>query len=511
MRKKLFYAILIAIASLTSCENVDNDQHQVSLQEQNYAKRLPSALVSIDEAKSIASRLNPGMGIDFDCADRIRFPVFSSQQLNEVITIYDKDNIPVMYLFNADKEGFLLLSASKLEEPILAYSTESSLDLADMPRDLAIWIDLGVTKISQLNRKEFYYDISVYDAWKSLGFAQPVRDWVFEGIGGELISLPTFTRENVGCPYIDPTTKTGPLLQNIMWGQGKGYNQFQDEAVGCTNENNENNDGKYWAGCVMVAFGQIMKYYNDFGDFSSSMLNNGIVVDKVTNLNEGVNVSKVLRGIFDVTPGNQESNTKTRNCDGTGAFIYNTANGIKSLTDNNNQSFKYSSANYYSNYNSAVVLQNIIQNQRPIVLAGYKVDEEKYQSKTINIKYKQNNKVYSNAIKLGVGHAWVCDGYKNEKQKVKITNNSTGEVSYEIEDKREFWHMNWGWHIMEQNTAYGNGWYRDGLFNPVSSTSGGLIDYDDTVGYDLDGNGFNEGAYHLGYYYNRSMVADIIP
>ena len=95
-------------------------------------------------------------------------------------------------------KGFCLLSASKLEEPILAYSTEAPLDLSDMPRDLAVWIDLGVTKISQLNRKEFYYDIGVYDAWRSLRFTTPARDWVIAGPGGNPMPLPTFTREDVG-------------------------------------------------------------------------------------------------------------------------------------------------------------------------------------------------------------------------------------------------------------------------------------------------------------------------
>lgn len=82
---------------------------------------------------------------------------------------------------------------------------------------------------------------------------------------------------------------------------------------------------------------------------------------------------------------------------------------------------------------------------------------------------------------------------------------------YVEELKRDFWHMNWGWHIMEKNYATGNGWYRDGLFDPIGTNGTNLIDYDDIVGYDLNGDGINEGTYHQGYYYNRSMVANIIP
>lgn len=72
--------------------------------------------------------------------------------------------------------------------------------------------------------------------------------------------------------------------------------------------------------------------------------------------------------------------------------------------------------------------------------------------------------------------------------------------------------MNWGWHIKNRIYASGNGWYRDGLFNPKLGNNGtNLKDYDDVVGYDLNGDGVSDGTYHQGYYYNRSMVANIIP
>lgn len=476
-----------------------------------FSKNTTSFLVSLQEAKDIASRKLP---IQLDpCGEGIKFPIFTVGQLDDVITIFDKNNIPAMYLFNADTEGFLLLSASKLEEPFLAYSTEAPLDLADMPRDLAVWIDLGVTKISQLNRLGYYYDIGVYDAWRTLGFVQPVHDWVIEG-PGDPIPLPTFTREDVGCPYIEPSTKTGPLLGNIMWGQREGYNEEQDIFLGCGTGPDDDRlplNNKYYAGCVMVAFGQIMKYYDDFGNFSNLVLNNGVVAERVTTTTDGVNVSKVLRGIYDVTLGSQQSGTKTRGCSGTGAFIYNTAMGISSPFTIGGQIFQYSSANYYNTHNSVVAFQNIVENHRPIVLSGYGVDTKKI-NKNITINYKQKGLSYSTNLKLGSGHAWVSDGYQEEVQKVKVTNNATGGVNYEIEHKREFWHMNWGWHIMNGNFASGNGWYRDGLFKPKSGINGNnLIDYNDIVGYDIDGDGVNDGTYHQGYYYYRSMVVNIIP
>jgi hypothetical protein len=99
--------------------------------------------------------------------------------------------------------------------------------MEDMPRDLAIWIDLGITKISQLNKMNYYYDLSVYDSWNALGINSPASDYFISDRDGipVFIDWPTFTRENVGCPEYETT---GPLLGKIMWGQREGYNELQD-------------------------------------------------------------------------------------------------------------------------------------------------------------------------------------------------------------------------------------------------------------------------------------------
>lgn len=201
--------------------------------------------------------------IQLDPCSGVQYPIFTPAQVEKVITILDKNSNPAMYLFNADTSGFLLLSASKLEEPILAYSTEAPFEMEDMPRDLAIWIDLGITKISQLNKMNYYYGLSVYDSWNALGVNFPASDYFIGDRNGipVFIDWPIFTRENVGCPEYETT---GPLLDEIMWGQREGYNNYQDINLNCESKFPDND--RYYAGCTFVAFGQIMKYHNAFGD-----------------------------------------------------------------------------------------------------------------------------------------------------------------------------------------------------------------------------------------------------
>ncbi|WP_372474874.1 C10 family peptidase [Capnocytophaga sp. ARDL2] len=426
----------------------------------------------------------------------------TKKQADDVITILNQDNQPVMYLFNAGTKGFLLLSASKLEEPILAYSTEAALLLNNIPRDLAIWIDLGVRKISQLNKTNTYYSPSVYAAWSALGINEKVGDYYIGDSNGNpiLIEEDDISYVKIGCPYIDLTTKKGPLLGNIMWGQGIGYNTFQDSPPSnnpCTNYPLPNN--KYYAGCVMVAFGQILKYYNDYGFLN---LQNTPVVNRVmepTPDNNGT--AKILKAIFDITPGQKE-----RNCNGTGAYIYNAAKGIK-----NGFVFAYSSATYIPHMDKIILWNDIVNHNRPVVLAGYSVDTNQF-NKNIALKYTKNNVTYSTNYKISSGHAWVCDGHQEEYQLVKIINHTTGEVFFDNFFERNFYHMNWGWHNKGNSYSTGNGWYRDDLFTPNYGNNGNnLITYPNIVGYDLNGDGTDDGYYYSGYYYYRSMVHNIKP
>lgn len=85
MKKTLFYVATMATMFLTACEKVDDVQLQESSKEKNYAARLSSSLVSLDDAKSIAARLIPGTRIPLECSDGTRFPIFTQQQLDGVL------------------------------------------------------------------------------------------------------------------------------------------------------------------------------------------------------------------------------------------------------------------------------------------------------------------------------------------------------------------------------------------------------------------------------------------
>lgn len=463
----------------------------------------------MEEAQSIALRQRPINLESFkpDPCSGIKFPVFTQAQVEKVITILDQQSQPAMYLFNADTDGFLLLSASKLEEPILAYSTEAPFEIEDMPRDLAIWLDLGINKISKLNKMNIYYNLSIYDSWNALGITSPASNYfIGEDMNNPIfIDWPEITRENVGCPYVKEETKTGPLLGNIMWGQSNGYNEKQDFYNVSTNQ--EYNDGKcsgmpnndkFLAGCTFVAFGQIMKYHNDYGNAN---LQGYPVVERVMDGSDTLEtngVSLLMKGLYDVTLDT------SRNCtNGTGAQIYNVANVLKSST----LPYQYSSAQYFSSMNTFSMWQNIVAERLPVVLCGYTVKPEN--STTINIKAIVNKREQVFGTKINSGHAWVCDGYLEQFQKVKVTNNRNSIVTYHEEFKQEFWHMNWGWHTAGRTYGTSNGWYRDNLFHPSGNNNeNSLIDTNDIAAYDV--NGVN-GSYHLGFYYHRSMVINIKP
>ncbi|GIJ93548.1 C10 family peptidase [Capnocytophaga stomatis] len=83
-------------------------------------------------------------------------------------------------------------------------------------------------------------------------------------------------------------------------------------------------------------------------------------------------------------------------------------------------------------------LMSELDNNRPVVMSGYK-----------NVNY--TNYLFFNVPHYKDGHAWVCDGYREDIE--KYINNPGTRYEYEKEVTTIFLHMNWGWN------GQNDGWY----------------------------------------------------
>jgi len=138
---------------------------------------------------------------------------------------------------NLDPKGFVLVSGTKKESPVLAFSENNNFSLEKTNNNgLKNWIRIFKGKISSLRKNEKAKpNDSITEQWLSM--APPVDQ-------EETIPGPTVNEQ------------VGPLLQT-KWGQGERYNDLVPY-LSCSYTLN----GRAWTGCVAVAMAQVMRYWS---------------------------------------------------------------------------------------------------------------------------------------------------------------------------------------------------------------------------------------------------------
>lgn len=138
--------------------------------------------------------------------------------------VKDVDGSPLLYIFNAEN-GFVVLSADKRVNPVLAYTEQQRYNEADIVAPAKMWLDHYAQQISDL-RKESVKSSSMHPQWLALADHQPIF------------------RTNA---------EIAPLMQS-HWGQGMFYNYY------CPRDFDGEN-GRVVTGCVATAMAQIIYYF----------------------------------------------------------------------------------------------------------------------------------------------------------------------------------------------------------------------------------------------------------
>lgn len=143
----------------------------------------------------------------------------------------DADAVPCLYIFNVNGGGFVIISASKNVNPVLAYSVNNSFE-GEIPETARYFIDNYRKNVEFLNKENRAADDNVASLWNSL----------------EDNMLPPAKNETT----VDPLIATN-------WNQDCYYNALAPATGGgwwggpC---------GHCYAGCVACAMSQVMKYWN---------------------------------------------------------------------------------------------------------------------------------------------------------------------------------------------------------------------------------------------------------
>jgi len=149
----------------------------------------------------------------------------SQNEIKISADVLSTNKTPLIYVFNIDRGGFVLVSADDLYKPVIAYSLVNKFDTENMPENVA-WL------------------ISLYE--------KDIEYVVSQNIKSEKSEL--WKRYNKDYADFSPVKATTDVtLSSALWNQGNGYNDY------CPVDDGPN--GRAYTGCVATAMSIIMKYW----------------------------------------------------------------------------------------------------------------------------------------------------------------------------------------------------------------------------------------------------------
>lgn len=280
-----------------------------------------------------------------------------------------------LYVFNiAGDGGFVIVSNDDRTTPILGFSDSGSIDAGQMPENMRAWLQGYADEIAWIEK----HNVTVSAA------ARAQRR--------------------------DPAKADIAPLVTTTWNQGTPYNNSCPEYT---------TGRRAVTGCVATAMAQVMYYTETMagnittsttaeipayktGSYQISMpaIAAGTTVNWANMLNSysggsGTDAQKLAVAQLMLYCG---CSVKMNYGPSSGANTANVANALKSYFDYS-ETTKYVSRSFYTYANWIELVYNELSQNRPVLYGGQS---------------------------SGGGHAFVCDGYKNE--------NST-----------DYFHINWGW------------------------------------------------------------------
>ena len=330
-----------------------------------------------------------------------------------------------LYVFNfKNNNGFAIISGDKRVADILAFTENGNLNDSDMndieDTGLAVYLsrlpvffkeELDRFSIEKDSLEEVIDEPETYRRKRRTKYSYSFTDW-----------------ENVN---------RVPNLVEVKWNQSAPYNneapfvQYPDGS-----------QRRAVTGCVSTALAQLIsahKYPSNFRgvsldwDFLTQYPSYAYYVREVESF-ERYNdiVAKLHKKIGDALGNNWGSQT--------GAPLKNISGVLREMG--------YSNYSSETNFDTNAAISSIAQ-RKPIFLCGY---SEKSTSGWWVFKKNQYD----------IGHAWLGDGYVNQKRTCTKTIRATGEIVDVTTENRTLIHCNWGW-----GGSY-NGYFLPGVFDSNS-------------------------------------------
>ena len=165
-QKMIFYGVLLfLITGFSACEKNEeidlNASQNKALESNEFIPNLP-LFVTDSQAKEV--------GINFlnMTSDKSVSGSFSEQDIADFLVVKNDVNQPILYVMNfSNNKGFVVLSASTVEKPVLAYGYEGVFDLDNIEDYAGVydWVAMKYTKINYLVNQIKKIDDEIAHQW----------------------------------------------------------------------------------------------------------------------------------------------------------------------------------------------------------------------------------------------------------------------------------------------------------------------------------------------------------
>lgn len=448
---KRFFLLITMFLALSSCQKQNLVENQDLITIENELLAQDQNFVSKDKASEVA-------GLFFSSNSTTKG---ATKSVATIDAINDENYTPLMYVINYVNGGFIVISATKEYNPVLAFSEESTFSTQNIQSGVTLWMDEKKFDITEVKKgaidsiaiKNIAMEWARYEmpslATKTLANAtksssdpyqamsnrihyyydMPDNTYLFYNINDASQVIPGFEvsyYENraqvmkspiqyaiVGVRDVSNQSIVGPLM-STSWNQ---YNTFNDL---CPNQ---------WpAGCVAIAMAQIMKYHQWPTRYNWNSMPDDIGVYETQRL---------IADIGSAVDMNYQPVASSSTIDKAKNAFQNT--------------FGYDAAK--ENYSINKAITEITVHRLPIYMRG------------------QSDPLTS-------GHAWVCDGFWHRGYNTEFFVEFYMPGGYMAVDGwydnprtvsgpySEYFYMNWGW------GGSCNGWFYE---NNVSTDLGNFV------------------------------------
>ena len=309
-----------------------------------------------------------------------------------VATISNDNGVACVYVFNIDDKGFVLVSADDRAKPILAYSDESAIDMNNLPSGLDYYLTHYKNQITVAIDENLEAEQEVIDEWN-------------------LVRERGIVTENGLRKSVEP-------LIDLLWNQDNPYNLYCPVAAGGPG-------GRAYVGCAADAMAMVMKYWNypEAGVGEHSYIPPGFPEQSVT-FGEAYDWDNMPIQITTSSPQNQ--------IHAIAILMYHCGVSI-------DMGYAYDGSGAFSSDVPEAMISHFLYTNQMSLKYREMFSKSEWEDLLIANFDQGFPAFYAGHSEASGGHAFVCDGYTENR----------------------YFHFNWGW------SGNGNGNFAIDALNPT--------------------------------------------